>query len=308
MDGTQATASDLASVEATLRDGLARGDAVLSAATPTLRRLLAYRDEALLNDEVVARVRGMLHDLARQVLEAQDGPAITAEDLVAALADDSVLLSHVHALAVEGRLAERLEAEAGIDPVLSPLLEQLIAAGDEVVAGAAMAAMAAQASFIQNQRRMTLPIAELPADLLRSVIAAWCGTIADPGRAEAAEAALRRGVGEDPARFDLLTRLVMRTGSNASGALDVATAGLAVFATALALAAGQARDVTVLSLAGPQSGRLVLALRAAGLTPAAVGAQFVLFHRDASPGEDVSGLRADRATAVLATVNPPRRG
>ena len=308
MDGTQATASDLASVEATLRDGLARGDAVLSAVTPTLRRLLAYRDDALLNDEVVARVRGMLHDLARQVLEAQDGPAITAEDLVAALADDSVLLSHVHALAVEGRLAERLEAEAGIDPVLSPLLEQLIAAGDEVLAGAAMAAVSAQASFIQNQRRMTLPIAELPADLLRSVIAAWCGTIADPGRAVAAEAALRRGVGEDPARFDLLTRLIMRTGSNASAALDVATAGLAVFATALALAAGQARDVTVLSLAGSQSARLALALCAAGLTPAAVGAQFVLFHHDASPGEDVCGLRADRATAVLATANPPRRG
>jgi len=305
MDGTHTTASELATVEATLRDGLAQGDAVLSAAIPTLRRLLAYRDDALLNDEVVARARGMLHDLARQLLEGQEERLGAADGLVAALAEDSTLLSHVHALAVEGRLAERLEAEAGIDPVLSPLLEELIAAGDEVLAGAAMAVMSAQASFMQNQRRMTLPIGELPADLFRSVVEAWRRTIGDP---QAVEADPRRDVGEGSGRIDLLTRLVMRTGSNAPGALDVATAGLAVFATALALAAGQGREATVLSLATAQPARLLLALRAAGLTPAAVGAQFAIFHPDAGAPENVSGLRADRASAVLAAASPqPRR-
>ena len=71
MDSTPVTASSLETVEATLRDELAQGDAVLSTATPILRHLLANEEQALFGDEVIARVRGMLADLARQMLYAQ---------------------------------------------------------------------------------------------------------------------------------------------------------------------------------------------------------------------------------------------
>ena len=289
MDGTQATAGELASVEA------------------TLRRLLASEDRGLHSDEVVARVRGMLADLARQLLDAQaeaDASAAPRRDgLIAALADDAGLLGHLHALALEGCLADRLEARAGIDPVLSPLLENLVVAGDEVLATAAISAITAQAGFVQQQRRMTLPLGELPGEQFHSALLALRRAAGEDASTEAAEAALRRGFDESLGRLGLLSRLVTRTGSNAPGALDVERAGLAVFATALALAAGQERGVTVLSFSGRQSARLALALRAAGLTQAAVEAQFLHLQPEATLSPSLAGLRADRASAILAASN-----
>lgn len=302
------TASDLASVEAILRDELARGDAVLSAATPLVRRVLASEDRTLLNDEVVARVRGMLSDLARQMLDAQaaaTGVSESAalahsrrEELAAALADDSALLAHLHALAIESRLADQLRARSGIDPVLPPLLEELAAAPDEVLAAAATSVISAQAGFVQQQRRMALPLGELPGELFHSALAAFRRVSAEG--AEAAEAGLREGYDERLGRLALLTRLVMRTGSNAPGALDVERAGLAVFATALALAAGQERDVTVMAFSERQQARLSLALRAAGLRRAAFEAQFLHFHPEAGPFDGFDDVRADSALAILA--------
>ncbi|MFN5779555.1 MAG: hypothetical protein ACK44O_08785, partial [Novosphingobium sp.] len=57
-------------VEDVLRDELAQGDAVIGTIAPILRHLLANDDQSLFNDEVVARVRGMVDHLARQVLDA----------------------------------------------------------------------------------------------------------------------------------------------------------------------------------------------------------------------------------------------
>lgn len=301
MDGTQTTASGLASVEATLRKQLAQGDAALSAATPILQRLVAHPEPGLVNDETVARVRGMLLDLARQLLEpqglAESALASRAAELAAVLAANAALLSHLHALAIEGRVADRLEAEAGIDPVLPPLLAGLIAGEDEVLAGAAMAAMAAQASFIEQQRRMALPLGELPADLFAAALAALRGLEEGDDAATTSVRAYDEGRG----RLALLTRLVMRTGSNAPGVLDVERAGVGVFLTALALAAGQERGVTAMSLATDQPARLVLALRSAGLAPAALRAQFLHFHPDTSPPAAIADLRAEEAAALLAS-------
>jgi hypothetical protein len=303
MDGPQTTANGLASVEATLRDELAQGDAALSAATPLLQRLLAHHDPGLINDEVVARVRGMLAEIARQLLEASgQGDDASGGRLVEALVRNDALVTHLHALALEGRLADRLEADAGIDPVLSPLLEGLIAGGDEVLAGAAMAAMSAQSGFIGQQRRMVLPLGELPGELFQAALAAL-REIADVG--EGAEAALRRGIGEGRGRLDLLNRLVMRTGSNAPGVLEVERAGLGVFLTALSLAAGLERDAAVMSLASRQPARLALALRSAGLTPAAVEAQVLQLRPDVTLPGAVARLGADQAANILASAALP---
>ena len=65
------------SVEQVLRDELVRGDAVIASARPVLRHLLASEDSALFSDEMIARVRGMVLDVAQQLLLAQAAAALS---------------------------------------------------------------------------------------------------------------------------------------------------------------------------------------------------------------------------------------
>ncbi|MGX7895156.1 hypothetical protein [Tsuneonella sp. HG222] len=317
MDSNPVTASSLETVEATLRDELAQGDAVLSTATPILRHLLVNEDQALFGDEVVARVRGMIGDIARQVLfahaeasRASDRIAFAdqrAEPLVAALANDPALLAHLHALTIEGQLARRLNARTGADLVLSPLLQELVASRDEPVAAAAMSAITAQARFGQQQQRMALPLGELPGDLFHHAMLAFRTAADGEDGAEAAEKALRESFDEGLGRIGLLAHLVMRLGKGAVRALDVDNAGMAIFITALAMASGQSRDTAVLSLSERQFARLALALRAAGLSQAAVEEQFLYLHPDFLLPDGFEKLRADRAAAML-SASPVRAG
>src|SRR5688572_23262252 len=96
------------SVEALLRDELARGDEMLAAARPILRHLLANDEQALFSDEMIARVRGMLLDVASQLLfaeaaagEVRDRAGYVAErqeELAQALFEDTAFLAHAHSL------------------------------------------------------------------------------------------------------------------------------------------------------------------------------------------------------------------
>jgi hypothetical protein len=63
------------SPEDDLRRNLARAGGMLGAVGPVLRHLLDKRDDALFGDEVVARLRAMLGDLARQVAGRDPGEA-----------------------------------------------------------------------------------------------------------------------------------------------------------------------------------------------------------------------------------------
>ena len=54
-----------------LREALARGNTTLARIGPILSHLLATPDHSLFSDELVARIRGMCHHLAWQVLRAQ---------------------------------------------------------------------------------------------------------------------------------------------------------------------------------------------------------------------------------------------
>lgn len=301
------------SVETLLRDELAQGHAALSTAAPILRHLLANDDQALFSDEVIAHVRGMQADLARQMLRAQAETALVADRtgflveregaLAEALVNDPALLRHVHALTLEAQLTLRLQARGNIDPVLSPLLQDLIAAKDDVVAGVAMAALAAQARFIQRYRRMELPLGELPAELFHRALLLFRSQ-AQSEDAAAAERVLRQGYEERHGRLGLLARLVMRMGLHASHALDVDHAGVAIFATALAMASGQERPLTVLSFSDRQYARLALTLRAAGLEHSAVEEQFARLHPEIALPEGFEMLSDDRA-ALLLTASAP---
>lgn len=293
-------------VEAALRDQLAQGDAVLRSAAPIMRHLLSGARHAMFGDEIVARVRGAAADVARQLLDARAGAgepqahdSATLDVLVAALAEVPGLLGHVHALALEWQLTERLQRRLALDPALPPLLQALLASNDTATSALAMNLLAAQARFAQAQRRMQLPLGELPADLLHGALQAL-RTLGDASGSDAAEAAIRAGYDEGRSRLALAARLVTGMGGGAVAALALAHAGVAIFATALGMAAGQERDTVLLATGEGQSLRLALALRAAGLKPEAIAEQLLALHPDAPLPPDWDRLSPDRAAALLA--------
>lgn len=296
-------------VEDVLREELAQGDAVIGSIGPILQLFLANDDHSLFNDEIVARVRGMIDHLVRQMLDAiEDAQGTprreytqeTIEHVVSALVGRSALLAHVHAQALEFQLAERLQARLALDPVLSPLLQALIASPDNATAVSAMALLAAQARFVQAQRRMQLPLDELPADLFHMILQVLRTVEAEVEVIAKAEAALRAGYDEGRSRLGLMSRLVIGMGGGATAALAVSHAGVGLFLTALSLGSGQDRDLTALAAHEGQLARLALALRAAGVRPDGIEEQFLAIHPDVSLPEGLSSLGADRAAALLA--------
>ena len=301
------------SVEAVLSDELAQGDAVIGTIAPILRHLLANDDHSLFSDEIIARMRGMMRHLSTQLLDALDEAgadypsreydAAQLAPFTDALANHPALLAHLHALAVEWHQTERLQARLALDPVLSPLVQALVASRDPGTATLAMTLLAAQARFCQQQRRMELPLGELPGDLLHGALIAMrtlAGTEPEAdARAASAEARIRAAYDEGAGRLALIARLVTGMGGSAVSALSVTHAGVAIFLSALSLGSGQDRDLCALSTNAAQLARFALALRASGLKPAGVEEQFLAIHPDVELPEGFDRLGADRAAAIL---------
>ncbi|MFN5779780.1 MAG: hypothetical protein ACK44O_09970, partial [Novosphingobium sp.] len=122
-----------------------------------------------------------------------DHDPAAVDQVIATLVERAALLNHIHAQALEFQLGERLQARIALDPVLSPLLQALIASPDSTTAASAMALLAAQARYVQAQRRMQLPVGELPADLFHAILQTVRGLEAEPEVLAQAEAASRTG-------------------------------------------------------------------------------------------------------------------
>lgn len=294
-------------VEAALRDELARGDAVAGTVAPILRHLVTAGDVSLFSEEILARVRAMLADLAIELLDALVGPDShrahspgEIEVVGGALLDNAALLTHLHALALEWQLTERMQARLALDPVVSPLLRGLAATHQ----GPSMPFLAAQARWCQAQRRMKLTLCELPADLLNvalytlRMLAGAEPELAE--RATAAESGIRASYDEAATRAGLAAQLVTYLWQR-SDALCISQAGVALFLTALAMGSGQSRDAAALSTHEAQLARYALALRAAGLEPAAVEEQFLTVHPDILLPVGFERLATDRAAAILSS-------
>lgn len=314
MSESAAYSGSVESVEDVLREELARNGMTAGTIVPILRHLLANEGSSIFSDEVVARVRGMIGDLTRQLLdelasasgEAESGKHDEAQNraLGDALVMQAPLLFHVHALALEWQLTERLQARLALDPVLSPLMQSLVASADPVVGELAMNVLAAQARFCQAQRRMKLSLVELPGDLLHAALLAMRATVGIEPRADAcaamAETLIRNRYDESRSRIGLLSRLVTGLGGGAIAALAVNHAGVGIFLTALSIGSAQDRDATALSTNEAQLARLALGLRAAGLKPEAVEEQFMAIHPEIALPPGFERLGADRAAAMLA--------
>lgn len=289
-------------VEAILAEELARESRAMSAVVPVLRHLLASDTHALVSEAVLARVRGMLNDLAAQMLAADAGhdpssrhpltsdPA-AHDSLATTLSGQGELLGFCHALANEGLLTERLQQRHGIDPVLTPLVQELIASADPSIAALAMNLLASQSRFMQSQRRMELPLGELPPELFHAVVA----SAGNPGGLRK----VQNDYDEASSRLGLLARLVsaMRRGTVAALSLD--HAGLALFTSALAAHTRLRRESCVIACHEGQGARLVLALRSAGLGLAAMERQFLLVEPSSRMPRAIAELSPERARLLL---------
>lgn len=299
------------SVETALRDDLARVEAVAGAAVPILRRLIAAGDVSLFSEEIVARLRAMLADIARQLLDALIGgqgrahSAAEVEVVGHALLDNPALVAHLHALALEWQLTEGLHTRLALDPVASPLLQALIASPDDTTRGKASAFLAAQARWCQAQRRMGLPLCELPADLL-NVALYTLRTLAgvEPAlaeRATIAESEIRRSYDETASRLGLAAQLVAYLVQDRPSTLWITQGGASLFLTAVAIGSGQDRDAVALFTHRTQFVRLAVALRAAGLSGSAVEEQCLLLHPEGTLPEGLANLSADDAAKILSS-------
>ncbi|MFM7402898.1 MAG: hypothetical protein ACKO1N_02140 [Erythrobacter sp.] len=294
-------------VEAILKAGLARETRALASVVPVLRHFLGSDAHGLLSEAVLARVQGMILDLAAQLLAAQAGydPATRAptsdpaaiDRLAEALLADDTLLAFCHALAAEGLIAERLHQRHALDPVLSPLLQELIAAEDTGVASLAMSTLAAQSRFVQAQRRMELPLGELPAELFHALVARI-------GAGSAGMARLQTDYDEATSRLGLLARLVTAMRRGALAALGLDHAGMALFASAIASATRRPRAAAVLACYEGQGTHLALMLRAAGLAPAAIERELLLIEPAARLPRLLADCSAEQALALLAAGGP----
>jgi hypothetical protein len=303
-------------VEHILREELARGDVVISTTIPILRHLLANDDHALFSDEIVARVRGVISDLARQMLftlaetVGEEDRWSFAEPFQDALAVRLMAMpglpGHAHSLALEYQLAAQLARRNGLDPVLSPLLQQMIASTDAKRAARAMQALAAQSRFLQHLRRMELPLAELPGELFGAALVAFRSVIGEERGEEVkkAEQAMRGAFDEGRSRLGLIAHLLTGPVNGGREVLSVAHAGIAFFASALALSSKQDRALAVLSLNERHVARLAVGLRAAGLEPAAIEEELLFLHPDVALPTELGELASERAASLLADANP----
>jgi hypothetical protein len=298
---------------------LARAGTAAEGLAPVVRTLVGGAPTDLHSDDVIAHTRGMIADVAGQLATAltegagagkeaarhdatvreRDGAAIAA-----LLTASAPFLMAVHALALEWHVTDRLDRTHGIDPVLPPLMAEGIAAADPDLVGAAKAVLAAQARFCSAQRRMQLPLSELPADLFRIAVqtlhaCALAAPAADAqSRAIIAERSLRLRFDAERGRLALLRRLFERAPEPALW-LEPAHAGAALFLTALARIMGAPREEAVLLTSATQAGRLALVLRAAGMDGAIVRRTLLCLHPDVAVPPALDDLDPAAAAALV---------
>lgn len=279
-----------------LRAALARGDDLRARSGPALHHMLAAQERSLVSEAVVAQVGGMLADLAQQLVDAGGASNRAVFQAVSdRLVRHDALRAHCQALALEWRLSVQLEADIALDPVLSPLIQALVGHADPGVGAIAMAALAAQARFAQAQRRMQLPLGELPAELFHAAVVEARLAMADrsPEEGTRAEAGLREAFDEGAGRLALFARLVGAAETIPAPMPTIEEAGLALWLSTLSARSGENRDRTACAAADPLLGRLLLTLRAVGVSPAEAERQALRVQPDAAlpPGLQDIGTR-----------------
>lgn len=289
-----------APVSDVLRAQLAQGSLVLETLAPIMQHLLASGAGTLFSEAMVARTRGMIAHLAEQLLtEQQPGEQEQRSELAAALfgrlAGQPELLVHCHARALEWYIGQQLKERGVVDPVLSPMLQSLIASQDAAIAELAMNALASQARFELQVRQMHYPLDELPRDQLAIALECLSKVSGDTDLVEK----LQPARDDHSVRADLFDRLVQKIGTDGDDTLKLDCSGLPVFISAIGRATGQSRDSIAQTCDSRQSVRLALSLRAAGLSASETVRQLLQLNPDTTPPADLVAIEPAEASATL---------
>lgn len=295
-------------VDGVLRDEMARSNRALRSLAPVVSHLLETDGPSLVSDAIVARLRGMLNHISEQLVEhfwggldtyAQSSSAKVRLDVQ--LSSDAPLVDHLYSLALESFLAQGLSARAGIDLVLSPLLQELIASDKPEIAEIAMKVLAAQSRFTRSQARMEIPLSELPHELLGNVIANIETGETELTQTQIEDAAnrLKQGIDEADSRIALLSRLATSMHGGAIAALDLNHAGLALFISSAASLTRQDRERIVFACHEGQAVRLALTLKAAGISWTAIGSQIALLGGQAGLPQGLEVMAQSHAIDAL---------
>ncbi|MEP2736330.1 MAG: hypothetical protein ABJP34_08520 [Erythrobacter sp.] len=291
-------------VDAAVMDGvrgnLARDDHALASVVPVLAHVLAHPGEPLVSDEVIARMRGLFTGIAREFPTSVDVAATDAFATV--LTENGDLISHCYAAGVEGAITQSLSENHGIDPALPALVQELIGSKDAQIAELAMAFMIAQSRFAEGQRRNTANLFELPPELFDAAVSAWCAWADEGGFADinSAETKLRSSYDEGSTRLGLINGLLSAIGGGSQVFSEIETAGLAMFASAIAKDSGQPRELVILSCQTQQSLRLALTLKASSRSSEAILRQFAFVGRGIALPPDFDEWSAEQASDILA--------
>ena len=265
-----------------LRASLARGEALAVHSARAMKAMMFVNDHSLVTEAIVAQAAGMIENLAAQLASHGSGSAASAAartTLFESLLRVKELRVHCHGLALEWHLSLSLEQERALDPVLSPMLQLLVEQEDEGTAALAMAALTAQARFAQAQRRMELSLAELPAELFHHVLA--IARDIRPGWEDETEWELRTDFDEGTGRLALLARLSLESAAHWGNEFAVEKLGVALWLSALRAHTGEDRERLSGAAANPHPGRLLLVLRAAGMSPGEAERQVLFIHPNA---------------------------
>lgn len=297
--------SQSAIVDGTLQEELARGNRARRSLAPVFAHFLECDGPTLFSDAIIASLRGALDHIIRQLLTQTTnetagalpqtagpqtagyqtagpqtaGPqAAGYQALSNRLASDAVVIDHLYASALEGLIARSLEERSAIDPVLSPLLQELIASENPSIAELAMSVLAAQSRFCLNQRRMELPIGELPHEVFARVLEHLEAVVGQSNVSSEPDAiaTLKSAYDEGANRVGLLARLASAMSGGAVAGLNLEHAGLALFASSCAALLFLERENAVFACHEGQSVRLALMLKAAGLSEASAARQIVV--------------------------------
>ncbi len=294
---------DEAEMTAALAANLASDDRALAGAIPIVSHMLGNQGQALLSDDVIARMRGTIDAIAQQLCFLTTGERgdVDVSALGVMLAESGGLINHCYALAVEGALTQQLSVEQGIDPALPALLQELIASRDTNIRQLAMALMASQARFVAGQGHGGAPLFELPIEIFNGVLDVWkvCGANQDNAYLVQKASEIRAQYVEEATRLGLLERLISAVGASAEIISEIETAGLAIFISAIAKSTGQPRDLVALSCQQQQCLRLAIALRATGRSTEANMRQLALLGANISLPLEFNGWDKDQALGVL---------
>ncbi len=298
-----------------LAAALTRADLALCSSVPIVKHLIDGTDSSLFSDAIIARVTGMAANVAYQLAGGIHDETMTGIENAATkafftlLVGDDAFIAHCHALACEYSVIERLRAVQSIDPVLTPMLQAVIASDDATLSGEAMAVLSAQARFMRHLERMELPLSELPGDIFDTIIGLSCGVAPQDGEVNRdRETAMRANYDEAAGRIAKLDRLVNRLGKSAMAALAIDHAGVALFLSSLACLSHQPRDMFAMSMDTDQIVRLAIAMRAVGLDADKLASQLELIAPDLQTTDMIARMGPDRARELLATMFVSKSG